>query len=62
MIECPGCGNNLIYDIARQKMYCNACGCMYEPENMDKKKDADSTEMEINQFVCPQYGRDLQHR
>ena len=55
MIECPGCGNNLIYDIARQKMYCNACGSVYVPENVDKQKDGtDGSEMEINQFICPQ--------
>ena len=24
MIECPGCGSNLIYDIARRNMYCKA--------------------------------------
>lgn len=55
MIECPGCGSNLIYDIARQKMYCKACGSVYVPENVDKQKDGtDGSEMEINQFICPQ--------
>ena len=55
MIECPGCGNNLIYDIARQKMYCKACESVYDPENVDKQKDGtDGSEMEINQFICPQ--------
>ena len=41
MIQCAGCGSNLVYDIARKKMYCKACGNEYEPESVDKDEDSE---------------------
>lgn len=55
MIECPGCGSNLIYDIARRRMSCKACGMNYDVEEVSKQNDGDVSEnMDINVFTCPQ--------
>ena len=57
MIQCAGCGSNLVYDIARKKMYCKACGNEYEPESVDKDEDSEERKhMELTVFICPQYG------
>lgn len=55
MIQCAGCGSNLVYDIARKKMYCKACGNEYEPESVDKDEDSEERKlMELTVFICPQ--------
>lgn len=55
MIECPGCGSNLIYDIARRDMYCKACGMEYQVETVEKDQDGiENSDMEISLFTCPQ--------
>lgn len=45
MIQCAGCGSNLVYDIARKKMYCKACGNEYEPESVDKDEDSEDASL-----------------
>ena len=45
MIQCAGCGSNLVYDIARKKMYCKACGNEYEPESVDKDEDSEERKL-----------------
>ena len=53
MIQCAGCGSNLVYDIARKKMYCKACGNEYEPESVDKDEDSEERKlMELTVFIC----------
>ena len=60
MIQCAGCGSNLVYDIARKKMYCKACGNEYEPESVDKDEDSEERKlMEITVFICPQCGGEI---
>lgn len=57
MIECPSCGNNLVYDISRKNMYCKACENTYTPESVEKEQDGvDSSQMELSLFICPQCG------
>lgn len=52
MIQCAGCGSNLVYDIARKKMYCKACGNEYEPESVDKDEDSEERKlMELTVFI-----------
>ena len=60
MIQCAGCGSNLVYDIARKKMYCKACGNEYEPESVDKDEDSEECKlMELTVFICPQCGGEI---
>ncbi len=61
MIECPGCGGNLKFDIASQKMHCDYCDSMFDPYDFDgKQKDAEEQELyEVTVFVCPQCGGEL---
>ena len=60
MIQCAGCGSNLVYDIARKKMYCKACGNEYEPESVDKDEDSEERKlMELTVFICPQCGGEI---
>lgn len=55
MIECPACGSNLVYDIARRTMYCKACENAYSLERVEKEQDGiDSSQMELSVFICPQ--------
>lgn len=55
MIECPTCGSNLVYDIARRTMYCKACDNAYSVERVEKEQDGiDSSQMELSVFICPQ--------
>lgn len=37
MIECPGCGGNLKFDIPLQLMHCSYCDNNYDPYDFDKK-------------------------
>lgn len=61
MIECPGCGGNLKFDIASQKMHCAFCNSQYDPYEFDhKEKDAEEQQLyEVTVFTCPQCGGEL---
>ena len=58
MIACPGCGANLRFDIASQKMRCDYCGSFHDPYEFDgMDKDAEKQKV-FDSFVylCPQCG------
>lgn len=41
MYECPNCGGNLKFNIARQKLYCEHCETTVDPYKFYKEKDAE---------------------
>ncbi len=64
MYECPNCGGNLKFDIARQQLYCDFCGTQVDPYDFHKEKDAEesgpsSGEYEVTVFTCPQCGAEI---
>lgn len=61
MIECPGCGGNLKYDIEVGQMKCGYCQGLYNPYDFDsKKKDAEERKsFEATIYTCPQCGGEL---
>jgi len=70
MIVCPGCGGNLKFDIASQKMHCAYCDNFIEPADVvEKDHDADldvvnnysesDNMMEVTIYTCPQCGAEL---
>lgn len=60
MIECPGCGGNLKFDIATQLMKCAYCDAAYEPYDIQKEEDAKSDgTYETKVFTCPQCGGEI---
>lgn len=61
MIECPGCGGNLKFDIASQMMHCAFCDSKYDPYEFDhKEEDAEEQQLyEVTVFTCPQCGGEL---
>ncbi len=60
MISCPGCRQNLKFDIASQDMVCGYCDTHYDPYEVEKEEDAKSTEyFEATVFTCPQCGGEL---
>ena len=40
MFECPGCGGNLVFDIASQKMHCPYCDTYYDPYEVKERRSA----------------------
>ncbi len=56
MFECPGCGGNIVFDIASQKMRCEFCESQYDPYEVEESHEAQSSEMEVTTFICPQCG------
>lgn len=61
MIECPGCGGNIKFDIATQLMKCGYCDSYYEPYDIHKEVDAQSDgTYETKVFTCPQCGGEIQ--
>lgn len=67
MYECPNCGGNLKFDIARQQLYCEYCGTLADPYRVCKERDAEETvmpgedreEYEATVFTCPQCGGEI---
>ena len=61
MIACPGCGANLRFDIASQKMHCDYCGGFYDPYVFDNmEKDAEKQKVyDTYVYLCPQCGAEL---
>ncbi|MCR5322042.1 MAG: zinc ribbon domain-containing protein [Lachnospiraceae bacterium] len=60
MYECPNCASNLKFDIARQSMFCEACGTVMSPYDVTKELDAEEREdFEVTVFTCPQCGAQI---
>lgn len=60
MLECPGCGANIKFDIESQLMYCDHCESYYDPYAISKETDAKSVEyFETKVFTCPQCGGEI---
>ncbi len=60
MYECPNCASNLKFDIARQSMFCEACGTVMSPYDVTKEADAEEREdFEVTIFTCPQCGAQI---
>lgn len=67
MYECPGCGQNLKFDISLQKLKCAYCDGVYDPysigEKHSAKTDGEDTlngeTFQITSFVCPQCGGEI---
>ncbi|MCR5331505.1 MAG: zinc ribbon domain-containing protein [Lachnospiraceae bacterium] len=60
MYECPNCASNLKFNIARQSMFCEACGTVMSPYDIEKEKDAEEREeFEVTVFTCPQCGAQI---
>ncbi|MBO4415841.1 MAG: zinc ribbon domain-containing protein [Lachnospiraceae bacterium] len=60
MYECPNCASNLKFDIARQSMFCDACGTVMSPYDVTKEADAEEREdFEVTVFTCPQCGAQI---
>lgn len=60
MFECPGCGANMKFDIASQRMSCAYCGMKTEPDSLRKDEDAGITDtFEAAIFTCPQCGGEM---
>nr|WP_296486268.1 hypothetical protein [uncultured Acetatifactor sp.] len=70
MYECPNCGGNLKFDIARQQLYCEYCNTTADPYAVYKEKDAEEDiiptsdnsakkEYKATVFTCPQCGGQL---
>ena len=61
MIACPGCGANLKFDIASQKMKCAYCDSLYDPYDFDSMQKDASRERVFDAWVysCPGCGAEL---
>lgn len=62
MIECPGCGGNLKFDIALQKMHCAFCGNNYDPYDFDAK-DSDGKiveDYETTIYTCAECAGEIE--
>lgn len=60
MYECPNCASNLKFDIARQSMFCEACGTVLSPYDVTKESDAEEREdYDVTVFTCPQCGAQI---
>lgn len=62
MYKCTGCGGALKFDIPSQKLKCDYCSTLYDPESVDDVSEAadkgeDVTDkMSVNMFSCPSCG------
>ena len=61
MIGCPGCGANLLFDIASQQMKCDYCGDSYDPYQFDSMQKDAGREKVFDAWVysCPGCGARL---
>ena len=62
MIECPGCGADLRFDIENQCMVCSHCKNTYDPKTLPWGKTASlekNGEYETTVFSCPQCGGEI---
>lgn len=54
MYECPNCSSNMKFNIARQAMFCEACGTTLAPEAVKEKTAEENSVMQVTVFTCPQ--------
>ena len=60
MIQCPGCGGALKFDIPSQQMKCDSCSQLYNPYSINYGTGAEeSTEYDVTVFKCPQCGGEI---
>lgn len=60
MYACSGCGGQLRFDIATQKMHCDYCDNYYYPSEVKGSgKAVEATEYELTIYTCPQCGGEL---
>ncbi len=62
MINCPGCGGNLKFNIAYQLMHCDFCGNNYDPYDFDQKSEdgQEVTDYDITIFTCPECAGEIE--
>ncbi len=60
MYECPGCGQNLRFDIPSQMLKCTHCDSLYDPYQYNAGEDAkESVNFDVTVFTCPQCGGEI---
>lgn len=59
MLNCPGCGANLRFDIDSQKLLCPYCSNMVEPEELDLMEAKLENSFETMVYTCSQCGGEL---
>ena len=60
MIQCPGCGGALKFDIRSQLMMCDSCSTTYDPKNFSSGGTAEEeTEYNVTIFRCPNCGGEI---
>ncbi len=60
MIQCPGCGGALKFDIQTQLMICDSCSTTYDPKNISSGGSAEEeTEYNVTIFRCPNCGGEI---
>ena len=60
MIQCPGCGGALKFDIASQQMKCDSCSTQYDPYQFDYGNAAEeSMDYDVTVFRCPNCGGEI---
>lgn len=60
MYQCPGCGGNLGFDIASQRLKCKYCNTLHDPYQITKESDGyENDTFEVTYFACPQCGGEI---
>ncbi len=60
MVKCPGCGSGMVFDPATQKVKCEHCQTMLEPEAASTTMTVeDQGVFESVLYVCPQCGGEI---
>ena len=71
MYQCPNCGGHVVFDPALQKMKCEFCDSLFDPEPGDIPEQSEETskpqvsvkeandKYEANVFTCPQCGGEI---
>ena len=60
MYQCPGCGGNLSFDIASQRLKCMYCNTLHDPYQITKESDGyENDTFEATYFACPQCGGEI---
>lgn len=65
MFACPGCGDNLRFDITTQRMHCRSCDGFFDVDEVGKETVADENSedekkfFDTTVFYCPQCGGEM---
>ncbi len=61
MIQCPGCGAGLVFDIESQQMKCPYCSSMYGPYDLagDSRSAEEDKDFEVTRYICPGCGGEI---